>query len=63
MGYVVREAYFLTRNSRALVLLERKIVTLNWMLFSTRTSDSTRCAVLPKRTSDSGIFEGFSWSV
>src|SRR6266498_3829723 len=28
-----------------------------------RTSDSTHCATLPKRTSDSGIFEGFSWSV
>ncbi len=28
-----------------------------------RTSDSSHCAMLPKRTSDSGIFEGFSWSV
>ncbi len=32
LRYVAREAYFLTRNSRALVVLERKIVTLDWTI-------------------------------
>jgi len=49
----------------SLVVLEWKIVMLDWTMNAVcdpgRPTQAT--VMLPKRTSDSGIFEGFSWSV
>src|SRR6266849_9341638 len=63
LRYVAREACFLTRNFACAFACGARVEDCDAGLddeccLLPRTSDSSHCAMPPKRTFDSGIFEG-----